>query len=142
MDSENFSAAPVERILERWEPVAVALVYPVPDPRTGDQVMCTLELQDGAEFDPDAFARFLDAQPDLGTKWRPRFVRVVDQVPTTGNNKVAKTVLRRAAWVTDDPVYFRVGAETTFRPFDQELRRSYEREFSTHGRAALIPSPA
>lgn len=142
VDSENFSAAPVERILERWEPVAVALVYPVPDPRTGDQVMCTLELQDGAEFDPDAFARFLDAQPDLGTKWRPRFVRVVDQVPTTGNNKVAKTVLRRAAWVTDDPVYFRVGAETTFRPFDQELRRSYEREFSTHGRAALIPSPA
>lgn len=142
VDSENFSAAPVERIIERWDPVAVALVYAVPDPRTGDQVMCTVEMVDGAEFDPDAFARFLDAQPDLGTKWRPRFVRVVDRVPTTGNNKVAKTVLRRAAWATDDPVYFRVGSETTYRPFDAELRKAYEQEFSVHGRAALIPSQA
>ncbi len=142
VDSENFSATPVERILERWEPVAVALVYPVPDPRTGDQVMCALELREGAEFDPDAFSRFLDAQPDLGTKWRPRFVRVVDQVPTTGNNKVAKTVLRRAAWNTDDPVYFRVGSQTTYRRFDPQLRRTYEQEFSVHGRTALIPSEA
>ncbi len=31
----------------------------------------------GAAFDPDAFAAFLAAQPDLGTKWAPRFVRVV-----------------------------------------------------------------
>jgi len=142
VDSENFAAAPVERILERWDPVAVALVYPVPDPRTGDQVMCALELKEGAVFDPDAFARFLDAQPDLGTKWRPRFVRVVDRVPTTGNNKVAKAVLRRAAWVTDDPVYVRVGSQTVFQPFDAELRKAYEQEFSAHGRTALIPSAA
>jgi fatty-acyl-CoA synthase len=104
VDSENFAAAPIERIVQRWEPVAAALVYPVPDPRTGDQVMCAVEMKAGAEFDPDAFASFLDAQPDLGTKWRPRFVRVVDEVPTTGNNKVTKTVLRRIGWVTSDPV--------------------------------------
>ncbi|MEV0809909.1 AMP-binding protein [Micromonospora sp. NPDC050200] len=142
VDSENFSAGPVERILERWEPVSVALVYAVPDPRTGDQVMCALQLKDGAEFDPHTFAAFLDAQPDLGTKWRPRFVRVVDKVPTTGSNKVAKTVLRRAAWVTADPVYWRVGAEQAYRPLDERQRRLLEKEFAEHGRTALIPIPA
>lgn len=142
VDSENFAAAPIERILHRWEPVAVALVYAVPDPRTGDQVMCALQMKDGAEFDPDAFASFLDAQPDLGSKWRPRFVRVVDEVPTTGNNKVTKTGLRRTAWVTADQVYWRTGAETSYRPLDRQRRDLFEKEFLEHGRAALIPSPA
>jgi fatty-acyl-CoA synthase len=142
VDSENFAAAPIERIVQRWEPVAAALVYPVPDPRTGDQVMCAVEMKDGAEFDPEAFASFLDAQPDLGTKWRPRFVRVVDEVPTTGNNKVTKTVLRRIGWVTSDPVYWRAGTETTYLPLDQRQRDLFEKEFGDHGRAALIPSPA
>jgi fatty-acyl-CoA synthase len=142
VDSENFSAAPVERILERWAPVAVALVYAVPDPRTGDQVMCTLQLRTGEEFDPDAFTAFLDAQPDLGTKWRPRFVRVASEVPTTGSSKVAKTVLRRAAWITPDPVFWRVGDEKTLQLLDQRQRQAYEAEFAEHGRAALIPTAA
>jgi fatty-acyl-CoA synthase len=140
VDSENFAAAPIERILERWEAVAVALVYAVPDPRTGDQVMCALQMKDGAEFDPDAFTSFLDTQPDLGTKWRPRFVRLVDEVPTTGNSKVVKTALRRSAWITSDPVYWRVGAETTYRLLDQRQRKTFETEFAAHSRAALIPS--
>jgi fatty-acyl-CoA synthase len=139
VDSENFSAAPVERILERWESVAVALVYAVPDPRTGDQVMCALQMKNGAAFDPDAFAKFLDAQPDLGTKWRPRFVRVVDEVPTTGNSKVAKAVLRRAAWVTSDPVYWRAGADKAYRRLDERQRQLFEAEFTEHGRTARYP---
>ena len=72
VDSENFAAAPVERILQRWAGMSVALVYAVPDARTGDQVMCAVLPATGTAFDPVAFAAFLDAQPDLGTKWRPR----------------------------------------------------------------------
>ena len=34
--------------------------------------MVALVLRDGAVFDPVAFARFVDGQPDLGPKWRPR----------------------------------------------------------------------
>ncbi len=140
VDSENFSAGPVERILERWERVAVALVYAVPDPRTGDQVMCTLQMRPGQAFDPEAFDRFLDAQPDMGTKWRPRFVRIAVEVPTTGSSKVAKTVLRRAAWHTDDPVFVR--ADNGLRPLDDRTRVDLEREFALHGRTALLPVPA
>ena len=47
VDSENFAAAPVERILGRFPGVSGVAVYPVPDARTGDQVMAALELEPG-----------------------------------------------------------------------------------------------
>lgn len=138
VDSENFAAAPVERILERWGDVTLALVYPVPDPRTGDQVMCALRMRPGVEFDPARFARFLADQPDLGTKWLPRFVRVIAEPPDTGNGKVAKAVLRRAAWRTADPVFVRDG--DGYRPLDPASRDRWEREFAAHGRTGLLPA--
>ena len=77
VDSENFAAAPVERILARFDGVSGVAVYPVPDTRTGDQVMAALELEPGATFDPEAFTAFLAAQADLGTKWAPRYRALV-----------------------------------------------------------------
>ena len=47
VDGENFAAGPVERILGRFPGVAAVVVYAVPDPRTGDQVMAALELRRG-----------------------------------------------------------------------------------------------
>jgi steroid-22-oyl-CoA synthetase len=142
VDSENFAAAPIERILERWPAAAIALVYPVPDPRTGDQVMAAIKLRPGERFDPEGFVAFLDTQPDLGPKWRPRFVRLIEEVPTTGNNKVAKASLRRAAWVTGDPVYWRPNGDAGYQLLDPEQRDRFGAEFIEHGRAALMPVPA
>lgn len=139
VDSENFSAAPVERILRRYGPVSAAVVYAVPDARTGDEVMCALELHEGQRFDPEDFARFLDGQPDLGTKWRPRFVRIVDAVPVTGNGKVNKQPLRAAAWHTTDPLWWREGRSRRYRPFEPRHRQRLENEFAEHGRLALLP---
>ncbi|MDX6743256.1 AMP-binding protein [Actinocorallia sp. A-T 12471] len=131
VDGENFAAAPVERILARWEPVVMCAVYPVPDPRTGDQVMTALEL-DGTAFDPDAFAAFLAAQEDLGTKWAPRFVRIVGAMPLTATTKVDKKPLRRAAWLTADPVWHRPGRDLRYEPFtDPDGLRA---AFAEHGR--------
>ena len=39
--------------------VQEAAVYAVPDARTGDQVMCALELAPGLDFDPEAFGQYL-----------------------------------------------------------------------------------
>src|SRR4029077_685300 len=50
VDSENFAAAPGDRILSRYPGVTGAVVYAVPDSRTGDQVMAALELAAGTEF--------------------------------------------------------------------------------------------
>jgi fatty-acyl-CoA synthase len=144
VDGENFAAGPVERILARFPGVVTAAVYPVPDPRTGDQVMATLELGPGTAFDPAAFARFLAAQEDLGTKWAPRFVRLVDHVPLTGTNKVDKRPLRSAAWITEDPVWWRPfvgrGADEapSFRPFTPEDRDALRDELAAHGRTGLL----
>ena len=81
VDGENFAAAPVERILARYLQVSLAAVYPVPDEIVGDQVMAALQLEPGADFDPAAFATFLAAQSDLGTKWAPRYIRLCDALP-------------------------------------------------------------
>lgn len=140
VDSENFAAGPVERIIERCGCVAVAPVYAVPDPRTGDQVMCAIQLRPGATFDPDEFTAFLDAQADLGTKWRPRFVRIVEEIPTTATRKVAKQVLGRAAWVTTDPIFWRDGTETTYRLLTGADIDTIEKEFADNGRTALLPA--
>jgi len=76
VDGENFSATAVERIIERFPLATSVAAYGVPDPHSGDQVMVALETATPASFDPAAFADFLAAQPDLGVKWAPRFVRV------------------------------------------------------------------
>jgi fatty-acyl-CoA synthase len=139
VDSENFAAAPVERVLQRFPGVLAAPVFAVPDPRTGDRVMCALELEPGLAFDPEAFGQFLADQPEMGAKWWPRFVRVTDGVPLTGSNKVDKAPLRLAGWHTPEPVYERLGRTSTYRLLDAAGRAAIEAEFATHGRAALLP---
>jgi fatty-acyl-CoA synthase len=137
VDSENFAAAPVERIVERAPGVAIAAVFPVPDTRTGDAVMVAVELASGVLFDPAAFGAFIDQQPDLGTKWSPQFVRVVSAMPVTPNNKVAKAELRRDAWRADD-VWWRPGRTGPFVACDDAVRREIEDELRANGRSALL----
>ncbi|MGI5326468.1 AMP-binding protein [Actinomadura nitritigenes] len=107
VDGENFAAAPVERLLARFGGFADVAVYAVPDEHVGDQVMAAVAMAPGRAFDPGAFAAFLAAQPDLGTKWAPRYVRIVAELPRTPTNKVIKRSLRDEAWNTADPVYER-----------------------------------
>lgn len=123
VDSENFAASPVESIIFRFPGLVMAAVYPVPDPRTGDQVMAAVEMAPGVAFDPDTFGAFLAAQRDLGTKWAPRFVRIVEKMPLTASNKVHKPPLRSAAWETDDPVYWRPGRDLHYVRLTGDDRR-------------------
>ncbi|MFI6808671.1 long-chain-fatty-acid--CoA ligase [Streptomyces luteogriseus] len=108
VDGENLAAAMIENILARYEGAAAVCVYAVPDPVTGDQVMATL----AGTFDPLSFAEFLLAQPDLGTKMAPRFVRVVRRMPVTATNKIHRAALRREGLRCTDPVWWRGPGET------------------------------
>ena len=137
VDGENFATAPVERILGRHSPIAGVAVFAVPDPRTGDQVMAAVELRPGAVLDLDAFQRFLDEQPDLGTKWAPRFVRVVDALPVTATNKLDKKPLKRARWDAPD-VWWRPGRDAAWEPVTDEVRRGLRKEFADHGRSTFL----
>lgn len=133
VDSENFAAAPVETILHRFAGAVMVAVYPVPDTRTGDQVMAALELRPGEDFDPVAFGWFLADQPDLGTKWAPRYVRITADIPLTANNKVNKQPLRSEAWRCADPVWWREGRELTYRPLTDADRETLAAEAAAAG---------
>ena len=140
VDGENFAAAPIERIIARYAPVAAVAVYGVPDPVTGDQVMAALELRAGCEFDARDFAAFLDAQRDLGTKWAPRFVRIVGALPVTGADKIAKTPMRAAGWQAGGgAVWWRTERSGGYEPFTDTHAAALAAEFAEHGRTALLP---
>ncbi|MFD5234170.1 long-chain-fatty-acid--CoA ligase [Streptomyces qaidamensis] len=111
VDGENLAAAMIENILARYEGAEAVCVYAVPDPVTGDQVMATI----AGSFDPETFAEFLAAQPDLGTKMAPRFVRVVERMPVTATNKIHRSALRKEGVCCADPVWGRPRGECTYR---------------------------
>ena len=98
VDGENLACAPIERILLRHPAIDQAAVYAVPDERSGDQVAAALVLR--GDLGPDELERFLDEQRDLSPKARPRYVRVVDDLPRTPTNKVLHRELT-AAGLTD-----------------------------------------
>lgn len=113
VDGENLAAAPIERLLGRFPGFAAVAVLAVPDESVGDQVLAVVEMSPGAVFDADAFGRFLQAQPDLGTKWPPRFVRVVEEMPRTASNKLLKRALDSTT--SGEAVFSRVGSTLSYR---------------------------
>jgi fatty-acyl-CoA synthase len=117
VDGENFASAPIERILQRHPDVALAVVYAVPDPVVGDQVMAAVQLRPEADrLDPTALAEFLADQSDLGTKWAPRFVRMSRALPLTATNKVIKRQLRAERWNCAEPVLWRPAQGSAYEP--------------------------
>ncbi|MEY9870901.1 fatty-acyl-CoA synthase [Streptacidiphilus sp. MAP12-33] len=150
VDSENLAVADIENILARWESAVAVAVYAVPDPVAGDQAMAAVELRARAEpSEPSAlaaeFTAFLAAQPDLGTKMPPRFVRLVPRMPVTATHKTAKTSLREQRWeeVGDDLLLWRpygraVAGESVYRLFTGEDREKLAALFAEHGRSGLI----
>ena len=139
VDGENFGTAPVERILVRYPRFSGVHAYAVPDPRTGDQLMCAVTLVEGEVFDPVDFERFLCEQPDLSKKWRPTFIRVMDEVPTTANGKINKAPLRAVAWESEDVWYAapRTGGYVQFTETDKAALRDL---FHEVGRENSLPA--
>ena len=101
VDGENFPAGPIESAIGRHPDVVLAAVYGVPDEHAGDQVMAAVQMRPGVTFDGATFAAFVDGLADVGPKWRPRYVRVVGEFPTTGTNKVVKRTLVREKYRRD-----------------------------------------
>jgi fatty-acyl-CoA synthase len=138
VDGENFPAGPIEETLRKAPGVVLAAVYGVPDDQAGDQVMAGLVLADGVVFDPAGFARWLDQQDAIGPKWRPRYVRIVRDPPTTGTNKIVKRTLVhqkfRADRVGGDPCFVRARGEDAYRPFTAADETALQQSFVRYGR--------
>jgi fatty-acyl-CoA synthase len=134
VDGENFPAGPIEAVLNRHPGVFAAVAYGVPDADAGDQVMAAVLPVDGATIDPVELARWMDAQPDLAPKWRPRYVRVCAELPVSPTNKVLTRVLVHEKYRPDrtggDAVLVRERGDDAYRTFGEDdvaaLRRSLE----------------
>ncbi|MFC0530012.1 AMP-binding protein [Phytohabitans kaempferiae] len=96
---ENISSFEVEKELLAHAAVRDAAVVPVASEYTEDDVLAVVTLVDGARLDPGELIDFL--QPRLAHFMIPRYVRIVDKLPTTPTNKVEKYRLR-AEGVTSD----------------------------------------
>lgn len=138
VDGENFPAGPIETALARHPQVIVAAVYGVPDVEAGDQVMASLVMSEGANFDPVAFAAWLDEQADLGPKWRPRYIRVATELPNTGTLKVVKRTLVHQKFrrdrIGEDALYVRLRGEESFAPFTTGDEAALLAGFTSSGR--------
>jgi fatty-acyl-CoA synthase len=138
VDGENFPAAPIEEALRGAPGVVLSAVYGVPDDQAGDQVMAGLVLADGVEFDAVAFAKWLDANDTFGPKWRPRYVRVLRDPPTTGTNKIVKRALVHQKFrhdrVDGDALYVRERGDDAYRPFTVDDERALHDSFARYQR--------
>jgi fatty-acyl-CoA synthase len=138
VDGENFPAGPIEETLRHAPGVVLAAVYGVPDDQAGDQVMAGLVLVDGSEFDAPAFTQWIDSHPALGPKWRPRYVRILGDPPTTGTNKIVKRTLARQRFRLDlvggDAIFVRTRADSVYRPFSDADERALHDSFVRYER--------
>jgi fatty-acyl-CoA synthase len=94
VDGENLACAPIEQVLLRHPAIDQVAVYAVADERSGDQVAAALVLR--GDLGPEDLERFLDEQPDLSPKARPRYVRLIDDLPRTATHKVLHRELTAA----------------------------------------------
>ncbi|MBO0852628.1 MAG: fatty-acid--CoA ligase FadD1 [Nocardia sp.] len=99
VDGENLTTGPIERVLQELPAVSRVAVYGVPDD-VGDAVVAAIVLRDTMSLTPQQLADFLRARTDLSPKAWPRYVRILDDLPTTATNKILKRTLREQA-VTD-----------------------------------------
>jgi fatty-acyl-CoA synthase len=138
VDGENFPAGPIEEALRHAPGVVLAAVYGVPDDQAGDQAMAGLVLSEHEQFDGAVFAKWLDAQDTIGPKWRPRYVRILRDPPTTGTNKIVKRTLVHQKFRRDriagDAVYVRGRDEAEYRPFTADDERALHESFVRYRR--------
>jgi fatty-acyl-CoA synthase len=138
VDGENFPAGPIEAAVGRHPDVVLAAVYGVPDEHAGDQVMAAVQLRPGTSFDPAGFATFVDSLAGVGPKWRPRYVRVVHEFPSTGTNKIVKRTLVREKYrhdlCGDDELWVRDRGDTEFRAFTGDDEHALHAALEAAGR--------
>ncbi|MFC9789387.1 long-chain-fatty-acid--CoA ligase [Rhodococcus sp. NPDC127528] len=128
VDGENLGTAPIEHIVGRHTRVSEVAAYAVPDPQVGDRVAVAVVPTD--TFDIDEFAEFLTAQPDLGPKQMPSFVRVTTDLPKTATFKVLGRSLSAERWNAADPTWYRAPGATSFEPVTPELQAELDAELS------------
>ncbi len=126
---ENVSTTEVENVLGAFPGVEDAVVYGVEIPGTNGRCgMAALRLAASTHLDCHALADHLDRE--LPSYASPLFLRLLEDVETTGTFKYKKTDLKQQAYEPEAvraPLYARLPGEQGFRPLDGPLYQAIQR---------------
>jgi acyl-CoA synthetase len=93
---KNISAREVEDEVAAHPRVALAAAVPVPDPIFGERVCVYVELREPGDLELPELVAFLLAR-DVSKELLPERLVVLDELPRSSGDKVAKAQLREAA---------------------------------------------
>jgi acyl-CoA synthetase (AMP-forming)/AMP-acid ligase II len=93
--TDSTSAAEVESVILRRPDVAQVAVVAAPDERMGEVGAAFVVPRSG--FEPDPVELITWCRGQMANFKAPRYVEVVDELPTTSTGKVQKPELRRRA---------------------------------------------
>jgi fatty-acyl-CoA synthase len=117
---ENVSTNEVGEVLTSFPGTRLANVYGVQVPNADGRVgMAALIHDNGADFDRDAFFRFVEEK--LPPYARPAFIRVKQEMDLTGTFKFVKSDLKKQGFdpsLVNDPLFVRNDTLMTYEPLD------------------------
>lgn len=123
---ENVSTTEVENVLSEMDEIIDGVVYGVEIPEaSGRAGMASIRLQADCDFDADATYQHLRAA--LPKYAVPVFIRIVQQMVTTGTHKYQKGELKKVGFdltVTADPVWVLLPGSQRYQRMDARLHAS------------------
>jgi len=137
-DGENYLSEPIVDIINSYPPVFLSAVYGVPCYQADELIMVSLKLADGETFDPQDFYNFISNHASMIEKWRPDFVRILQDLPQTETIKINPKDLKKEFYNLEtftDPLYWRERGGTSFKPFLLEDFNGLKFQFVQSGRA-------
>ncbi len=144
-DGENFSAENVVDFAARLPEGRLAIAYGVPCEVSDEKVMVTIQMKDGAAFDPkQAFEWFTQQQEKGGMdpKWFPDYVRIIKAFSLTDTQKIMVRPFKQAHFniekYPDMEVYFRQRGDTAYRKLTNGDFKAIKSEFAKNGRLTLL----
>jgi fatty-acyl-CoA synthase len=144
-DGENFSAENVAQVVADFPAVELGVAFGVPCPVSDEWVMVAVKLNEGQEFDPAAFHDYVERQctgGDMDRKWKPDFVRVVDDFEHTRTQKILVRPLKHEyfnlEWVPQEGLYFFRRGFDSYRKFTDKDYEDLKAEFRENGREQLL----
>ena len=146
-DGENFSAESVLDFAQKVPCVDCAIAYGAPCEVADEKVMITVQLKEGATFNPDeVYAWFMQQQKEGGMdpKWMPDYIRVVDKFTVTDTQKIIVRPFKREHFnIEGNPgmqIYFRKRGDNTYRKLTADEFNKLSEAFKTNGREAILAS--
>jgi fatty-acyl-CoA synthase len=144
-DGENFSAENVLNFAQNVPCVDCAIAYGAPCEVADEKVMVTVQLKDGAAFNPDeVYTWFMKQQKSNGMdpKWMPDYIRIVDKFTVTDTQKVIVRPFKRENFnIEKTPgmqIYFRIRGDESYRKLTPDEFNKIKNDFKTNGRETIL----